>query len=200
MDTLQHLLNTTRAMHGHLCPRQVLGVRIGQAGLGLLHIDPSNCRKNLLVIAETDGCFVNGIELTTNVSVGHRSLRIEDYGKIAATFVHLETGQAVRLFPRPGLRELARKYTRDEQKAYLVQLLAYQIIPDAELLDIEPVTLTKNLKEMIGPPRQTTPCASCGEEIINGREASRGETPICMACAGYAYYHSIEEMRWLEPV
>src|SRR5262245_43306036 len=124
MDTLQHLLNTVRARHGHQCPHQLLGVRIGLAGLRLLDMDLRASRKDLLVIVETDGCFVNGIEFTANVSVGQRSLRMEDYGKIAATFVHLKTEQAVRLFPKPGLRELARKYTRDEQKAYLVQLIA----------------------------------------------------------------------------
>ena len=119
MDTLQNLLNAAQARYGHLCPRQVLGVRIGLAGLSLLHVDPTNCRKNLLVIVETDGCFVNGIEVTAKVSVSHRSLKIEDYGKIAATFVHLKSGRAVRLFPKPGLRELCQKtYSRRAKSLY----------------------------------------------------------------------------------
>lgn len=152
-------------------------MRIGLAGLSLLQIDSTTCRKNLLVIVETDGCFVNGIEVTTKVSVSQRSLKIEDYGKIAATFVHLKSGRAVRLFPKTGLRELARKYTRDEQRAYFVQLIAYQIIPDEELLDIEPVALTQSLKEIIGLPGQKTTCSLCGEQIINGREAWGAKHP-----------------------
>ena len=200
MDTLQHLLNTAQAKHGHQCPHLVLGLRIGLAGLRLLEMDSVNCQKNLLVIVETDGCFVKGIEITAKVSVGQRSLRIEDYGKTAATFVHLQTGRAFRLYPRPSLREIARKYTRDEQKAYLVQLIAYQIIPDTELMDIEPVALTQNLKEVMGSPRQKILCSRCGEEINTGREAWGGKTPICMACAGYAYYRSLQESEQLEPV
>jgi formylmethanofuran dehydrogenase subunit E len=199
MDTLMQLLSASEARNGHLCPRQVLGVRIGLAGLRFFGIDPTHCRKSLLVIVETDGCFVNGIEVTARVSVGHRSLRIEDYGKTAATFVHLKTGQAMRLFPKTSLQELARKYTRDEQKAYFVQLLAYQIIPDAELLDMEPVTLSQNLKEMLEPSGPTIPCAFCGEEIIHGREALRGEAPTCTACAGYAYYRSLQPVQEVEP-
>ena len=120
---------------------------------------------------------MNGIEVTTKVSVSQRSLKIEDYGKIAATFVHLKSGRAVRLFPKTGLRELARKYTRDEQRAYFVQLIAYQIIPDEELLDIEPVALTQSLKEIIGLPGQKTTCSLCGEQIINGREAWGAKHP-----------------------
>jgi formylmethanofuran dehydrogenase subunit E len=82
---------------------------------------------------------------------------------------------------------------------YLVQLLAYQIIPDAELLDIEPVTLSQNLKEILELPRQTTLCAFCGEEIIHGREALRAGKSTCMACAGYAYYRSLQPVQELEP-
>ena len=200
MNTQHHLLNTAKLRYGHQCPHQVLGVRIGLAALRLLNVDPANRRKNLLVIVETDGCFVNGIEVTAQVSVGQRSLRLEDYGKIAATFVQLETGHAFRLFPKLRLRDLARKYTRNEHRAYLVQLIAYQILPDTELLDIEPVALTQNLKEVMGLPRQKLLCSCCGEEINRGREAWGGETPACIACAGYAYYRSIQESEQLESV
>ena len=200
MESLMELLDATQARHRHLCPRQVLGVRIGLAGFSWLNIDPALPRKSLLVIAETDGCFVEGLQVTTKVSVGHRTLRIEDYGKVAATFVHLQSGQAVRLFPKPGLQELARKYGRDGQKAYFVQLIAYQIIPDEELLVVEPVVLTQSLKEIRGVPGKRLLCSRCGEEIINGREAWAGETPACVACAGLAYYHSVEEMPHLEQV
>jgi formylmethanofuran dehydrogenase subunit E len=200
MDTQQHLLNTAKLRHSHQCPHQVLGVRIGLAGLRLLDMDPANRRKNMLVIVETDGCFVNGIEVTAQVSVGQRSLRIEDYGKIAATFVQLDTGHAFRLFPKPSLRDLARKYIRNEHRAHLVQLIAYQILPDTELLDIEPVALTQNLEEVMGLPRQKMLCSGCGEEINSGHEAWGGETPTCMACAGYAYYRSLHESEQLESV
>lgn len=63
-------------------------------------------------------------------AVGHRSLKIEDYGKIAATFLDLKTRRAIRLHPSPYIRELARKYSPSESKAYFAQLNAYQVIPD----------------------------------------------------------------------
>jgi formylmethanofuran dehydrogenase subunit E len=192
MEILQELLAASQARHSHLCPRQVLGVRVGLAGLKLLDIDPTirQRKKHLMIISETDGCFVDGIEVTAHVSVGHRSLKIEDYGKIAATFVDLKSGRAVRLHPVPGARELALHYCQEEKRAYFAQLKAYQTIPDRQLLDAEWITLNRDIHQIIGSPRQRAYCIQCGEEVINGREVSENGLPTCVACAGRAYYHS----------
>lgn len=189
MKGLTELLQASQSRHSHLCPRQVLGVRIALAGLKWLDRELAAKRStNLLVISETDGCFVDGLEVTARVSVGHRSLRIRDYGKIAATFVDLKTGAAVRLHPAAGVRELARSYFPLERRAYFSQLKGYQIIPDGELLCIEPVKLQQDLKQMMGSPRQRSCCDRCQEEIINGRQVMHEEVTLCLACAGKAYY------------
>lgn len=199
MRILLDFLNASRERHSHLCPRQVLGVRIALAGLRLLGMEaivkPS---KNLIVISETDGCFVDGIEVTAHVSVGHRSLKIEDYGKIAATFLDLKTRRTVRLHPSPYIRELARKYSPSERKAYLAQLKSYQAIPDRELLAMEWVTLDRDLQQMTGSPRQHAHCIRCGEEILNGREVTDSGMTLCKSCAGYAYYHPEREVQATE--
>lgn len=189
MSVLSDFLKASHARHTHLCPRQVLGVRIALAGLRQLDLSLApKRRKNLLVIAETDGCFVDGIEVAAWVSVGHRSLKIRDYGKIAATFIDLRTGQAIRFHPALRIRERARKYFPEEKRAYFAQLLAYQIMPDCELLTSEAVTLAQDLRQITGSSKQRTYCVQCGEEIINGREIMEGESAFCMACMGNAYY------------
>ncbi len=53
--------------------------------------------KRLLVIVESDGCFVDGVSVTTGCTVGHRTLRVEDYGKVAATFVDVSSERALRV-------------------------------------------------------------------------------------------------------
>ena len=194
MEILQELLAASQARHSHLCPRQVLGVRVGLAGLKLLDIDLTirQPKKNLMIISETDGCFVDGIEVTAHVSVGHRSLKIEDYGKIAATFVDLKSGRAVRLHPVSSARELALHYCQEEKRAYFAQLKAYQTIPDRQLLHAEWITLKQDLQRIVGSPRQRIYCIQCGEEVMNGREVLDNGLPTCVACAGRAYYHSGE--------
>jgi formylmethanofuran dehydrogenase subunit E len=200
MTDVQDYLNASQARHSHLCPRQVLGVRIALAGLTWLGLGKTlGYRKYLLVIAETDGCFVDGIEVTARVSVGHRSLKIRDYGKIAATFIDLKTSRAVRFRPAPGVRELARKYYPLEKRAYFAQLQGYQTIPDSELLDSEVVKLNYDLKSMLGSPSARVCCDRCREEIINGREVTDTGLTLCLACAGRAYY-STENRRFTQEV
>ncbi len=199
MKALTEFLNASQARHSHLCPRQVLGVRVALAGCRLLNIEPAlKRRRTLLVIAETDGCFVDGIEVTAQVSVGHRSLRVEDYGKIAATFVDTHTGRAVRVHPVHNVREVAKEYLPHEKRAYFAQLKGYQIIPDSEMLRAAWVTLNRDISQILGSPKQRSRCAQCGEEIINGREVIKGELIQCMTCAGETYYHLQEDTEILQ--
>jgi formylmethanofuran dehydrogenase subunit E len=197
MDNLLSLLEASQLRHSHLCPRQVLGVRIALAGLKLLEIEPmiQRRKKTLIVISETDGCFVDGLEVTAQVSVGHRSLKIEDYGKVAATFVDVPSGRAVRLHPTIGVRELAISYCPEEERLYFAQLKAYQTMPDDQLLRVEWITLNQNIQQIMGSPRQRAYCIRCGEEVLNGREVSDSGLPTCRACAGQAYYRSADEVR-----
>ena len=106
MTDLSALLAISAARHSHLCPRQVLGARAGLVGASLLGFEIPVSEKRLLVILEADGCFADGIEVATGVAIGHRTMRIEDYGKIAATFIDTTTGRAIRI-------ALTRKYENE---------------------------------------------------------------------------------------
>ncbi|MCB0091618.1 MAG: formylmethanofuran dehydrogenase, partial [Caldilineaceae bacterium] len=170
MPDIQGLLTQSSARHKHLCPRQVLGVRIGLAGAAALGLDIPRTDKRLLVIVETDGCFADGVEVATGASMGHRTLRLADYGKIAAVFVDVKTEQAVRVAPRLDVRQRAHHYAPDERRHYFAQLEGYQRMPDCELLSIRPVALTTPVSTIMSRPIIRTNCAQCGEEIINERE------------------------------
>lgn len=171
---LQEILNESSARHRHLCPRQVLGARIGLAGTVALGLDLPRRDKRLLVILETDGCFADGVEVATGCTVGHRTLRVEDYGKIAATFVDVKTETAVRVAPQLDVRQKAPRYAPEEKKKYFAQLVGYQRMPDAELLTLWPVRLTTAVKEIVSRAGVRTNCTVCGEEIINEREIIMG--------------------------
>ena len=188
MPGLNDLLEKSARHHKRLCPRQVLGVRLGLAGAAALGLEAPRSDKRLLVVAETDGCFVDGVEAATGCSVGHRTLRIEDYGKVAATFVDTVSGRAVRLAPRTDARERAAAFCPDEPRAYEAQLRAYQVMPDPELLTVQEVRLAADVEKIVSKARVRVACEACGEEIINEREVIADGRTLCRACAGASYY------------
>jgi formylmethanofuran dehydrogenase subunit E len=188
MTELRTLLEISTRNHDHLCPRQTLGVRIGLAGMAALGFAEPPAKKRLMVIAETDGCFVDGLSAATQCTVGHRTLRVEDYGKIAATFVDVKTGTAVRVAPRLDVRERAYNFVPNEKRHYFAQLEAYQIIPDEELLVLQLVELITPVEKIISRAGVRVNCSICGEEIINEREISRDGLMLCRSCAGIGYY------------
>ncbi len=91
-----------------------------------------------MIILETDGCFTDGVEVATGVTVGQRRLRIEDYGKVAATFIDTFTERAVRIAPHPEARLGAARYAPQAENLYDAQLVGYKIMPEAELLTLVP--------------------------------------------------------------
>ena len=110
MRHLDDLLQKSSRDHSHLCPRQILGVRLAMLGMKALGFDAPPPKKRLLIIVETDGCFADGVIAVTDCTVGHRTLRVKDYGKTAAVFVDTVTGQAVRVAPALDVRQKAYAY------------------------------------------------------------------------------------------
>lgn len=97
ISTLDELLTLSATHHHNICPRQVLGVRAGLLAGLLLDLPLPQPDKRLIAIAETDGCFVDRISAATGCYVGRRTLRVEDYGKTAASFIDSLTEQAIRI-------------------------------------------------------------------------------------------------------
>ena len=185
---LEELLEASAAHHHRVCPRQVLGVRFGLLAGNLLEMPLPQPEKQLLAIAETDGCFVDGISAATGCYVGRRTLRIEDYGKTAVTFVDTATQQAIRILPRMDIRELAWEYAPSARNKWEAQLIGYQFIPDERLVDWQWVRLTVPVQKIIGQAGKRVSCEICGEEIINQREVIRAGMVLCKSCAGETYF------------
>ena len=189
---IQSLLDTSARDHSHLCPRQILGVRIGLAGMSVLGLDAPPDKKQLLVITETDGCFTDGISAATKCTVGHRTLRVEDYGKIAAVLVDVKTSCAVRIAPILDIRQRAHPYAHDEPDHYFAQMKAYQIMPDEEMFTSTEVQLAASIEDIISRPGMRVNCGVCGEEIMNEREVHQNGMTLCHTCAHGGYYRLVE--------
>ena len=188
MPPLAELLDASAAQHRHLCPRQVLGVRMGLLAGERLGLELPQSDKRLLTIMETDGCAADGVSVATGCWLGRRTLRVEDYGKVAATFVDTETGRALRIVPRPNVRRMAPDHAPEARNPWEAQLLGYQRMPAEMLLATLPVQLRVPVAQIVSRPGYKTVCDVCGEEVLNEREVVRGGLTLCQACAGDGYY------------
>lgn len=187
------LLAECDLLHGHICPGQLLGVRMATLGCRLIGInDPRGAdRKNLLVWVEIDRCVADAIGAVTGVRLGKRSLKYFDYGKVAATFLNISERVSVRIVARDESRALADELHPGLSSKKERQMLTYREASAEELFKIEPVQINLDELDMPGKPRKRVKCELCLEGINDGRDVLDGlNRRICRACAFGAYYET----------
>ncbi len=192
MKSLAEYLELAAQNHGHMCPGQVLGVRMAMRGLKELGMDdPAKFRKRLMTVVEIDRCATDAVSLVTGCRLGRRSLKFVDYGKVAATFLDLETRRAVRVLARDDSRAKAKSMFPEIAEESKRQLEAYKVMDEAELFVVEQVEVTLPPEDLPGRPRSRVPCDKCGEGINDGRERRAGGRVLCRSCAGENYYKKV---------
>jgi formylmethanofuran dehydrogenase subunit E len=187
-DQFTHLLEQSATYHAHLCPRQVMGVRLGLYAGQVLGLEVPQADKRLFTFIETDGCFLDGVAVSTGCSVGRRTMKVLDFGKMAATCVNILTGQAIRISPRPDARILCPEYAPQAADRWHAYLYGYQVMPVEKLFILEPVQLTVSLKALLSRKNARAVCEKCGEEIFKEREVQVDGIVLCRSCAGQSYY------------
>ena len=184
------LMAEAASFHGHVCPGMVLGVRMVRAGLREVGIsEPRAAGKSLVVIVEIDRCATDAIEALTGVSLGKRTLKHADFGKMAATFVNVSTGVSVRVAARESARALALELVSGISDPRRAQTIAYRDMAEADLLRIERVIVDE---PWLGRRRTRVACAGCGEGVNYQRVVEVAGRPLCRACAGERYYRRYE--------
>jgi len=193
MFDFEVLLNESVKAHGHLCPGQVLGVRMALFGLGKIDVtDPRGIdRKHMMVFVETDRCATDAIQSVTGCSLGHRTMKFLDYGKMAASFINVRTGRAVRVSAREDARARAKEYFPGNENKYEAQIAAYRVMSDQELFNWHWVRVTIDPQDMPGRPLARIQCESCGEHVLDMREVRVNGRMLCRPCAEGAYYKFI---------
>src|SRR6202023_436078 len=126
MKSLDQYLSQAERAHGHLCAGQGLGVRLAMLGLAKLGIDDpkGKDRKRLVTFVEIDRCATDAIMVVTGCRLGKRALKFRDWGKVAATFIDLESGKAVRVAARESSKALARSMHPELDNKNQQQMLA----------------------------------------------------------------------------
>lgn len=201
MDSFEQLLATSADTHGHLCPGQVVGVRMAMLGCRLIGLDEPRCRdqiKKLIVFVEMDRCTADAVAHVTGVKLGRRSLKFMDYGIMAATFVNLETHQAFRVLSTEDARDLAHVYAPEITGKSRQQIEAYKRMPDSVLFRVQEVQVSMSEFDIPGPTRRKVACACCGQIVRDHREVVVDGKVFCKPCAQGAYFQNVREVAWPE--
>lgn len=199
MQNFESLLESSAAAHGHLCPGQVVGVRMAMLGCRLVGLDEPTRHdqiKKLIVYVELDRCAGDAVAHVTGVKLGRRSLKFMDYGIMAATFLNLETGQAFRVLSTEEARDLAAVYAPEIEGKSAQQLEAYIRMPDSVLFKVQQVQVKLSELDMPGPTRKKAVCSRCGQVVRDGREVVSDGEMVCKPCTKGAYFSESKEVTW----
>jgi formylmethanofuran dehydrogenase subunit E len=199
MKSLDEYLRDAEQAHGHLCAGQVLGVRLAMLGLVKLGIDDprgnKEDRKRLVTFVEIDRCATDAVAVVTGCRLGKRALKFRDWGKVAATFVDVSTGKAIRIAAKESSKTLARQMHPEIADKNQQQMLAYREITDIDLFTTQWVKVDLPPEEFPGHKGERVVCETCGEGINFRREVRTKdrdkEKVLCRACAGESYYEPI---------
>ncbi len=196
MQTFEALLGEAEVAHGHLCAGQILGVRLALLGCRRLGIDdPKGAdRKRLVTFVEIDRCATDAIAVVTGCRLGKRALKFRDWGKMAATFLDLQTDRAIRIAALESSKQRARDLYPQIEEKNRQQMLAYRELPDEDLFSEQWVHVPMHARELPGYKSARIACARCGEGINYDRQIELGDEILCQGCAfpGDRYYQPIE--------
>jgi len=194
MKSFEDLLEEATRIHGHVCAGQVIGVRMCMLALSHLKIDDPRGvdRKKLYVFVEIDRCATDAIQTVTGCTLGKRSMKWVDHGVMAATFVNLESGQAIRVTALEESRELSKKYCSGITDKYARQLKAYMIMPEEELFRVQNVAVDIPADDLPGRPLKRVKCENCSDWVQDNRDVLIDGRVLCRSCAHGSYYRTID--------
>jgi formylmethanofuran dehydrogenase subunit E len=199
MKSFEELLTSSAEAHGHLCPGQVVGVRMAMLGCRLIGLDNPTSHdqiKKLIVYVEMDRCTGDAVAHVTGAKLGRRSLKFVDYGIMASTFINLETGKAFRVLSTEEARDLAAQYAPEVAGKYPQQLEAYKKMPDSVLFRVQEVEVRLSEFDLPGPTKRKVPCDNCGQVVRDHREVVIDGSTLCYPCAHGGYYKNAHEITW----
>ncbi len=205
----EDLLHAAEIAHGHLCAGQILGVRMALLALRRLNIEDPRSRtlqdgtlnpdrKRLVTFVEIDRCATDAIAVVTACRLGKRALKFRDWGKMAATFVDLNspvtplpleptpeipTYKAIRVAALESSKQRARDLYPHIEDKNQQQMRAYRELPDADLFSEQWVAVPLHPREMPGYKSPRIACAQCGEGINYDRESTISGQILCQSCA-----------------
>lgn len=135
------LIKKAADFHGHLGPFLVIGVRMGSLAKKILNVNVRESNKlratARLPLLTPFSCILDGIQATTQCTIGNQKLRIEDsQAKIVVYFEQQSSGKALRIHVNPKIiKELKNRYSEGASNEELAREIVS--MPESQLFIIE---------------------------------------------------------------
>lgn len=169
----------------------VLGIRMALLAMKELKVeDPTQADRSLVTFVELDRCLPDAVQLVTGCRLGNRTLKFKDLGKMAATFLDLNTNRAIRIAAKESANQQARERFPGLEKEEALER-AYRELPDEVLFARQWVSVELLAEERPGYRAPRVLCAECGEGISFNRQVIRDGRALCRACAGARYFQPL---------
>ena len=189
MSDYMELLKKAGEFHGDICGGIAMGTKLAIYGMETMGMTPGETDKRLIVFTEIDGCISDAILSVTKTSLGKKSLKPMGYGKFAATFLNIDTGEAIRLIDIKANKK--DRENDDETVEELIERVAKT--PAEDLFEIQKVSVKIDKNDLPGKPLEIATCSGCGEVVMDGKHHLRGGRAYCTSCFGESYYEFVDE-------
>jgi formylmethanofuran dehydrogenase subunit E len=131
-------IRTAEKLHGHLGPFLVMGVRMGKTAKKVLGV-----RGNGKLQADAKiplltpfSCVLDGIQATTNCTIGNQKLRIKNSKKEIAVSFTVDSAKAIKISVKPEIvKKLMNKISEGASNEELAREIAR--MPEDMLFTIE---------------------------------------------------------------
>jgi formylmethanofuran dehydrogenase subunit E len=184
MSNYKELLKDAGEFHGDICGGIVMGTKLAIHGMENMGMIPGQKDKRLIVFTEIDRCISDAILSVTKTSLGKKSLKPMGYGKFAATFVNIDTGEAIRVVDID-----ANKKDKDGDEETIEEMIErVAATPGEELFKIQKVSVKIDPNDLPGKPLEIAKCAECGEVVMDGKHHLKGGKAYCTSCFEKSYY------------
>jgi len=184
------LLKKAGDFHGDICGGIVMGTKLAIYGMETMGMTPGEKDKRLIVFTEIDRCISDAILSVTRTSIGKKSLKPVGYGKFAATFVNIDTEEAIRVVDL-GANKKDTGNKEEETIEELIERIANT--PAEDLFRIQKVSVKIDANDLPGKPLEIVTCTGCGEVVMDGKHHLRGGNAYCTSCFSESYYELITE-------
>lgn len=160
----------------HVCPESVLGARLLSTGAEALGADLPASGERLSIAVESAGCAATTLRALT----AQGSVRVLDYGKLAATFRDQNTGSALRVAVRGEVCRALLGGGDEPAGAIVRQIVA---LPTDALFTTRPAPFMSVRSRIAGTQPRHTTCSGCGEVVFGGREVMTELGKRCRSCS-----------------